>query len=675
MNNFRFHQDTITEVKERADIYDVISEHIILKKRGKDYVGLCPFHEEKTPSFTVSTSKQMYYCFGCGAGGNVLKFMMEVGKSSFSDVVLDLARRYQIQIKTESPENRQEFQRQISLREQLYEILAMANSFYQHALRQSQGKIALEYLKFSRQITEETIQKFQLGYAPNGWETIYGYLVEQKGFPVELVEKAGLILPRKSGNSYYDRFRDRLMIPINDVQGRVIGFGGRTLSDEQPKYLNSPETELFDKGKTLFCLDKAKTAISKQDKAVVVEGYFDAIALHAAGINNVVASLGTALSSIQIKQLLRYTESKQIILNFDADRAGIQATDRAIGEIENLAYSGDVQLRILNIPDGEDADEYLQNYSAEKYRELLVNSPLWIDWQIQNIAANKNLSLADEYGQATQQIIKILTKITNDNQLTYYLQYCADILSQGDSRRVSLLTENLLNQVVIYWKKLLAENEFLSAPLLVAKQLKYYRQNSRNSTKGKNNTSQKVLSPPTKHSLLEEAEYLLLRIYLHCPKYRQEVKYAMEARDLQFSLSHNRFLWKQIIDVENMSEYQITDSDDLISKLQDSCLDAPDKLSEVEHLFYLDEKPNRNILRAPLEIRSAIAAIELILCKKRRSAVLSMWQKTDLSTDYELAKKYQEKFYSESEWIQELERLRITTIYDLIQVPLGELPN
>ncbi|NET40938.1 MAG: DNA primase [Okeania sp. SIO2B3] len=617
----------------------------------------------------------MYYCFGCGAGGNVLKFMMEVGKSSFSDVVLDLARRYQIQIKTESPENRQEFQRQISLREQLYEILAMANSFYQHALRQSQGKVALEYLKFSRQITEETIQKFQLGYAPNGWETIYGYLVEQKGFSVELVEKAGLILPRKSGNSYYDRFRDRLMIPINDVQGRVIGFGGRTLSDEQPKYLNSPETELFDKGKILFCLDKAKTAISKQDKAVVVEGYFDAIALHAAGINNVVASLGTALSSIQIKQLLRYTESKQIILNFDADRAGIQATDRAIGEIENLAYSGDVQLRILNIPDGKDADEYLRNYSAEKYRELLVNSPLWIDWQIQNIAANKNLGLADEYGQATQQIIKILTKITNDNQLTYYLQYCADILSQGDSRRVSLLTENLLNQVVIHWKKLLAENEFLSAPLLVAKQLKYYRQNSNNFTQEKNNNSQKVLSPPTERSLLAEAEYLLLRIYLHCPKYRQDVKDAMEARDLQFSLSDNRFLWKQIIDVENMSEYQITDSDDLISKLQDSCLEAPNKLSEVEHLFHLDEKTKKNLLRAPLEIRSTIATIELIMCKKRRSAVLSMWQKTDLSTDSELAKKYQEKFYSESEWIQELERLRITTIYDLIQVPLGELNN
>ncbi|NEQ37131.1 MAG: DNA primase [Okeania sp. SIO3I5] len=673
MNNFRFHQDTIAEVKQRADIYDVISEHIVLKKRGKDYVGLCPFHEEKTPSFTVSTTKQMYYCFGCGAGGNSLKFLMEIGKSSFSDVVLDLARRYQIQIKTESPENRQEFQRQISLREQLYEILAMANSFYQHALRQPQGKIALEYLKNSRQISEETIQKFQLGYAPNGWETIYGYLVEQKGFSVELVEKAGLILPRKSGTGYYDRFRDRLIIPINDVQGRVIGFGGRTLTDEQPKYLNSPETELFDKGKTLFALDKAKTAIAKQDKAVVVEGYFDAIALHAAGINNVVASLGTALSSTQIRQLLRYTESKQIILNFDADRAGVQATDRAIGEIEKLAYSGEVQLRVLNIPDGKDADEYLKTYSAEKYQELLVNSALWIDWQIQNIVGSKNLSLADEYAQANQEIVKTLTKITNDNQLTYYLQYCAEILSQGDPRRVSLISENLLTQIFINWKKLLAEDEFLSPPLLVAKQLKSNLQNNRNFTKAKKNNSPGVLSPPIERSLLAEAESLLLRIYLHCPNYRQDVKDAMEARDLQFSFSHNRFLWQQIISVENLSENQTNESDDLISKLQDSCLETPEKLANLEHLFHLDEKIKKNLLRAPLEIRSTVATIELIMSIKRRSAILNMWQKTDLSVESELAKKYQEKFYSESEWIQELERLRLTTIQDLIQVPLGEL--
>ncbi|MGK7919951.1 MAG: DNA primase, partial [Trichodesmium sp.] len=318
---------------------------------------------------------------------------------------------------------------------------------------------------------------------------------------------------------------------------------------------------------------------------------------------------------------------------------------------------------------------YLRTHSAEKYQALLVNSPLWIDWQIQNIVGSKNLTLADEYAQANQEIVKTLTKITNDNQLTYYLQYCAEVLSQGDARRISLISENLLTQVFINWKKLLAEDESLSPPLLVAKQLKSNRQNHRNLTltKGKKNNSPEVLSPPVERNLLAEAESLLLRIYLHCPNYRQDVKDAMEARDLQFSLSDNRFLWQQIISVENISENQINESDDLISKLQDSCLETPDKFVHVEHLFHLDEKIKKNLLRAPLEIRSTIATIELIMSIKRRSAILNLWQKTDLSVESELAKKYQEKFYSESEWIQELERLRLTTIQDLIEVPLGEL--
>ncbi len=268
----RLHPDTIEEVKQRADIVDVISEHVVLRKRGKDFVGLCPFHDEKTPSFSVSPTKQMYYCFGCNAGGNAIKFLMELGKRPFASVVLDLARRYQVAVQTLEPEQRQELQRQLSLREQLYEILAIAAQFYQHALRQPQGHMALNYLLFERQISQETIQHFGLGYAPAGWETLYRYLVEHKHYPVQLLEQAGLIRRRQSGDGYYDYFRDRLMIPIHDIQGRVIGFGGRTLGEEQPKYLNSPETELFSKGKTLFALDKAKSAISQEDTGVVVEG-------------------------------------------------------------------------------------------------------------------------------------------------------------------------------------------------------------------------------------------------------------------------------------------------------------------------------------------------------------------------------------------------------------------
>lgn len=232
----RLHPNTIEEVKQRADIVDVISEHVVLRKGGKGFVGLCPFHNEKTPSFSVSPTKQMYYCFGCNAGGDAIKFLMELGKRPFGEVVLDLARRYQVSVQTLEPEQRQELQLKLSLREQLYEILAIAAQFYQHALRQSQGQLALEYLQSSRQLSSETIQQFQLGYAPASWETLYRYLVEQKRYSVQLVEQAGLIRRRQSGDGYYDYFRDRLIIPIHDIQGRVIGFGGRALGEDGTCY-------------------------------------------------------------------------------------------------------------------------------------------------------------------------------------------------------------------------------------------------------------------------------------------------------------------------------------------------------------------------------------------------------------------------------------------------------
>ncbi|CBN57846.1 MULTISPECIES: DNA primase [Kamptonema] len=667
----RLHPDTIEEVKQRADIVDVISTHVVLRKRGKDFVGLCPFHDEKSPSFTVSPSKQMFYCFGCGAGGNAFKFLMELGKRSFSDVVLELARQHQVPVQTLEPEQRQELQRQISLREQLYEILALASSFYEHALRQSQGQKALEYLQVERKLSEETIQQFQLGYAPSGWEALYSYLVEQKHYPLQLVEQAGLIIPRKSGgNGYYDRFRDRLMIPICDLQGRVIGFGGRTLTDEQPKYLNSPETELFDKGKTLYALDKAKTAISKQDRAVVVEGYFDAIALHAAGIANAVASLGTALSLDQVRQLLRYTESKQIVLNFDADKAGTQAAERAIGEIEKLACRGEVQLRILNIPDGKDADEYLKSYSADKYSELLLNAPLWLDWQIQNLLLNCDLKQADQYGKVTQEMVKLLTKITDDNQLAHYNYECAQILSKGDSTRVKFLAETLLNQVVSYWAKLLNQDESLALPPLIRNKLKGSRQVRSRRAGSENKSSIEALSQARERSVLEQPEAFLLRIYIHSPEHRQAVIEAIEARDLQFSLSHHRFLWLQLLNLKMLDKTSLqADASVLISKLQNNYLEFPTQLQQISHLFHLDELSEKHILRPPLAIRAAIAYIEQITTQKRRVAALNMWEKTDAIAQREQADRYYQQFWVEQEWIKELERLRRVNFYDLVSVP------
>ncbi|MEB3355383.1 MAG: DNA primase [Synechococcales bacterium] len=643
----RLHPDTIDQVKQQVDVVDVVSEHVVLKKQGKDYVGLCPFHDDKSPSFSVSPSKQFYYCFSCGAGGNAIKFLMELGKRSFSDVVLDLARRYQIPVKTLEPEKRQELQRQLSLREQLYEILAIATRFYEHALHQPDGQVALNYVQQTRHLTLATIQQFQLGYAPGGWQTLYGYLVEQKRYPVELVEQAGLIVPRQGGSGYYDRFRDRLMIPIHDLQGRVVGFGGRTLGDAQPKYLNSPETELFDKGSLLYGLDKARVAIAKEDSAIVVEGYFDVIALHAAGITHAVASLGTALSLKQVKQLLRYTESKQIILNFDADAAGNKAAERAIGEAADLAYRGELQLRILNIPSGKDPDEYLQTHDAEAYRQLLQSAPLWLDWQIQQAYGDRDLKQADQFHQVTQETVTLLSKIANATTRTHYVRHCAELLSQGDGRLVPLLADNLLAQV---------------------------RRQRRRSPDG----TEIPKSAPLPTDFLEQAEATLIRVYLHAPDYRQTVVVALEERDLQFSLSHHRFLWRKILDLngaiaQSLGENRAAGDDPLISQLRSYCAEFVGEMDTVSHLFQLSEKTQRDILRAPLVIQAAADCLERVMCEKRYLHFRDLWVDTDVTAAPDLCEQYQRQIYAEKQRIQELDRQRSVSFEDLAQLPwVGE---
>jgi DNA primase len=633
----RLHPDTIEQVRHAADIVDIVSEHVVLRKQGREFVGCCPFHDEKSPSFSVSPAKQFYYCFGCGAGGNSIKFLMEFGKRSFSDVVLELAQKYSVPVKTLEKSEKQELQKQLSLREQLHEVLALASSFYQHALRQPAGGHALTYVRSARQLSEETIQQFQIGYAPAGWQSTYDYLVTQKNYPTELVEQAGLIVPRKSGEGYYDRFRDRLMIPIHDLQSRVVGFGSRTLTNEEPKYLNSPETEVFNKGKILFGLDKAKAAISKQDQAIVVEGYFDAIALSAAGIGNAVASMGTALSQEQIRQLLRYNESKQIILNFDADKAGMKAAERAIGEVEELAYRGEVQLRVLNIPNGKDADEFLREYSRADYQQLIDHAPLWLDWQIDSALAGQDLRQADQFQQVIQKIVKLLGNLPNASLRTHYVHHCAELLSQGDARLGLQLEEDLRSQV------------------------RGQRWHGR---------SQKW-QRPADFTLREAAEAQLLRIYLHRPQFRSAVQAALQSRDVEFSLSHHRFLWRQILTLEDQhrqpsdaqSEPEIdsqSEDFDLIATLQDLCTDYPNEMGQVYHLIHLDEKTELDILRPSLSIQAASASLERIACEKRCRHLLQLWEEashlalTEQDQKQALSDYLRQMLDSETEQMQDL---------------------
>ena len=513
----RLHPRTIDAVKERADIVDVVGEHVVLKKKGREFVGVCPFHDDSKPSMTVSPQKQFYYCFSCGAGGNSIKFLMEFQRQSFSDVVLDLARRYQLPVETVDGPQQERLRQQLSRRDHLHRALALASGWFRSQLKSASGADALAYLRDLRGLSEATMETFELGYAPDQWDGLLKHLQHVEGLSPELLESAGLVVPRKGGNGFYDRFRGRVIVPIRDRQGRVIGFGGRSLDGSDPKYLNSPETEVFEKGKHLFGLDQAANAIRKDDRAVVVEGYFDVIALHAAGVTNAVASLGTALSSQQITQLCRCSDGKRIVLNFDADRAGIRAANRAISEVEQLALQGQLELRVLHTPSGKDPDEYLKDHGAGDYRALLDQAPLWLDWQIEQVLEGRDLTKADQFQQAVSGLVELLGKLPQSAIRTHYLQQVAERLSGGQGRLALQLEQDLRQQV---------------------QGQRWHGRSARHEKAGE--VSQR-----------ERCEAEILRIYLHCPIHRSQVRCELRQRELEdFALQHHRLLWSAITDLE-----------------------------------------------------------------------------------------------------------------------------
>ncbi|MEY3543959.1 MAG: hypothetical protein RLZZ247_116 [Cyanobacteriota bacterium] len=513
----RLHPRTIEAVKERADIVDVVGEHVVLKKKGREFVGVCPFHDDKSPSMTVSPAKQFYYCFSCGAGGNAIKFLMELQRQSFSDVVLELARKYQLPVETLEGPQQERLRQQLSRRDQLHKVLALAAGWFRSQLRSPEGAGALAYLRDQRGLSETTLETFGLGYAPERWDGLLSHLQQVEGFAPDLLEAAGLVVPRRGGDGFYDRFRHRVMVPICDRQGRIIGFGGRSLDGGEPKYLNSPETEVFEKGKHLFGLDKAVNAIRKDDRAVVVEGYFDVIALHAAGITNAVAALGTALSSQQITQLCRCCDGKRLILNFDTDRAGVRAAQRAIGEVEQLALQGQLELRVLHLPAGKDPDEFLKEHGAGEYRSLLDQAPLWLDWQIDQVLEGRDLARSDQFQQSVSELVVLLGKLPASAVRSRYLQQVAERLSGGQARLALQLEDDLRQQV---------------------KGQRWHGRSQR-------------WEQPGEAGLRERAEAELLRLYLHCPTHRGTIRAELRRRELDdFALAHHRQLWAAISSLE-----------------------------------------------------------------------------------------------------------------------------
>ena len=441
-------EELVSQIKDRLDIVEVVSEQVILKKNGGHYWGLCPFHKEKTPSFSVNPQLGIYKCFGCGAGGDALSFIMNTKGIEFIDLIKDLAAKFGL----EMPENFKKNEVSKGLKEEMTAASQKAAEFYNDLLLNKHSKEAddaLDYLT-SRSISRDIIKKFTLGISPKAYTTLYDIL--KTDFSDSVLEKAGLILKGKNGG-YIDRFRNRVIIPIQNETGDYVAFGARALEKEQsPKYLNSSDSLIYNKSKLLYGLYTARDAIKKEDGVILMEGYFDVISAQAHGIENAVASCGTALTSEHVKLLSRYTKSRRIYLSFDTDSAGQKATDRGaaiireafegLGNIKQfdesyLSASDDkysCEIRVIAPPEGKDPDEFIRTVGAETFKDIVKHAPLLIDYQINSFLKEKHkYKTPQEKTRYIKSFIPVLMEINNEIIRSEYVKMVADAIGINEN--------------------------------------------------------------------------------------------------------------------------------------------------------------------------------------------------------------------------------------------------
>ena len=406
----RYSDELIEEIRSSNDIVDVISKYVTLKRSGRNFFGLCPFHKEKSPSFAVSPDKQIFHCFGCGAGGNVIHFISKIEGLDFKDTLELLANRVNIELPTL---DNLEDDKTARLKSKVYEINKIAAEFYHENLYKPTSKIAQEYIK-KRKLDNRTLKAFLIGYAGN-FNELY-LLLKQKGYTEEEMLASSLVKRTENGG-YMDSFRKRLMFPIQDVRERVIAFGGRVLDDSKPKYINSPENIVYSKGRNLFGLNVAKKHDTK--KIVIVEGYMDAISLYQRGITNVVASLGTAMTEAQGRLLRRYSE--QVILGYDADGAGQAAILRGMEILQNLGCD----IRVLQIEGAKDPDEYVLKYGPERFQKCVDNAISLVEFKAKVLLKELNIENTNDKIKFLNEIAKILAKVTNQMEREIYVDKIA----------------------------------------------------------------------------------------------------------------------------------------------------------------------------------------------------------------------------------------------------------
>ena len=438
----RYSDEIIDEVRQTNDIVDIISQYVHLKRSGRNFFGLCPFHNEKSPSFSVSPDKQIFHCFGCGVGGNVFTFLTKIEGINFIEAVQTLAERSNIQLPT--LENRGDSLKE-ELKAKVYKVNEFAANYYHENLYKPESKIAQEYIK-KRKLTNETLKSFQIGFSGK-FNELYNALKKQ-GFEEREILESGLVNKNDNGK-YIDRYRNRLMFPICDVRGRVIAFGGRVLDDSKPKYINSPENIVYSKGRHLFGLNVAKKSDVK--KILIVEGYMDVISLHQRGVKNVVASLGTAMTQQQ-GWLLRKS-SEQIILSFDSDEAGLSAKMRALDILQNMGCD----IRILQMEGAKDPDEYIIKYGSARFQSLIEKALSVVEFKVKILKRNLDLNNTNDKIKFLNEIAKLISKIDNTIEKEVYIERIAK--SYNISKEAIYAEVNKLSYATAKGQKILEKSK------------------------------------------------------------------------------------------------------------------------------------------------------------------------------------------------------------------------
>lgn len=491
-------QDKIEEIKNKADIVQIISEYIALKKRGQNYLGLCPFHSEKTPSFIVSEQKKIFHCFGCGEGGNVISFIMRRENVDFLEALEVLATKIGIPLDLPKPTTHD------TENNLLKNLIEQSKIFFQNQLNTPAGEKARTYLK-TRGLDEKTIRFFEIGFAPDEWEALTLHLLK-RGFKKEDMEKAGLSIKHPEKLSFYDRFRNRIMFPIFDAKGHAIAFGGRILGEGEPKYLNSPDTPLYQKSRHLFGLNFAKKESAQKDTFLIVEGYLDLIACHQFGFGHAVATLGTALTAEQAQLMSRWR--KKFILAFDADNAGLNAALKNIEPLKKIR----AQVYIALLKGGKDPDEILHQKGPDFFKEIIHAAMPWVEFKMRQAAQKYDLSKVEDKITGTRHLAQILNEIEDPLEKKEYLKWASRFIQQDEAT----LKEEMQQQ----------------APARIY--------------------AKKTIIPSKPRTKSETAEEIILREMLTDPQKKEALQ--KELKEEYFSSEINRWIFQKALDKKELKE-------------------------------------------------------------------------------------------------------------------------